>query len=380
MKKILMVFCAFVLLLQSCTDEKSNNLESKLKDLKTKRDALNEEITDLETKLGVNEVKNISVEALNLKKEKFVKYVNMQSVVYSDKNSNLSPKMGGIVTKINVEPGSSVSAGQVLLELDNSIQLKKLAEAKNRMEFIETIYNKQKSIWEKKVGSEIEYLKAKNDYESMKRGIALIEEEIDMLKLKAPFSGIIDIINAKVGEAIAPGLGVVLMSSNTGLEVRTEFPENYINNIRRGMDVVVEFPDLGIEPLNLKITSVSGSVDKKDRTLTAIIKLPSNIKDLRSNMTCVAKFSTYTAENTIVIPINLVQKSNESTYIYVVGKSKDGKTISQKREVKLGQNYNDKVEVLSGLNEGDQLITYGAEGVKDNSLIEVSQVVKNSNY
>lgn len=380
MKKILMIFCAFVLLLQSCTDEKSNNLESKLKDLKTKRDALNEEITDLETKLGVNEVKNISVEALNLKKEKFVKYVNMQSFVYSDKNSNLSPKMGGIVTKINVEPGSSVSAGQVLLELDNSIQLKKLAEAKNRMEFIETIYNKQKSIWEKKVGSEIEYLKAKNDYESMKRGIALIEEEIDMLKLKAPFSGIIDIINAKVGEAIAPGLGVVLMSSNTGLEVRTEFPENYINNIRRGMDVVVEFPDLGIEPLNLKITSVSGSVDKKDRTLTAIIKLPSNIKDLRSNMTCVAKFSTYTAENTIVIPINLVQKSNESTYIYVVGKSKDGKTISQKREVKLGQNYNDKVEVLSGLNEGDQLITYGAEGVKDNSLIEVSQVVKNSNY
>lgn len=375
-----MVFCAFVLLLQSCTDEKSNNLESKLKDLKTKRDALNEEITDLETKLGVNEVKNISVEALNLKKEKFVKYVNMQSVVYSDKNSNLSPKMGGIVTKINVEPGSSVSAGQVLLELDNSIQLKKLAEAKNRMEFIETIYNKQKSIWEKKVGSEIEYLKAKNDYESMKRGIALIEEEIDMLKLKAPFSGIIDIINAKVGEAIAPGLGVVLMSSNTGLEVRTEFPENYINNIRRGMDAVVEFPDLGIEPLNLKITSVSSSVDKRDRTLTAIIKLPSNIKDLRSNMTCIAKFSTYTSESTIVIPINLVQKSNESTYIYVVGKSKDGKTISQKREVKLGQNYNDKVEVLSGLNEGDQLITYGAEGVKDNSLIEVSQVVKNSNY
>lgn len=380
MKKILMVFCAFVLLLQSCTDEKSNNLESKLKDLKTKRDALNEEIIDLETKLGVNEVKNISVEALNLKKEKFVKYVNMQSVVYSDKNSNLSPKMGGIVTKINVEPGSSVSAGQVLLELDNSIQLKKLAEAKNRMEFIETIYNKQKSIWEKKVGSEIEYLKAKNDYESMKRGIALIEEEIDMLKLKAPFSGVVDIVNAKVGEAIAPGLGVVLMSSNTGLEVRTEFPENYINNIRRGMDVVVEFPDLGIEPLNLKIASVSGSVDQKDRTLTAVTKLPSNLKDIRSNMTCVAKFSTYTADSTIVIPINLVQKQNNKDYVFIVGKSKDGKSISVKKEVKLGQNYNDKVEVLSGLTDGDMLITYGVENIKDNSLIEVSQVVEKSNY
>lgn len=380
MKKILMVFCALVLLLQSCTDEKSNNLEGKLKNLKAKRDALNLEISELETKLGVNEVKSIAVEGLELKREKFVKYVNMQSVVYSDKNSNLSPKMGGIVTKVNVEPGASVSAGQVLIELDNSIQLKKLAEAKNRMEFIETIYNKQKSIWEKKVGSEIEYLKAKNDYESMKRGIALIEEEIDMLKLKAPFSGVVDIVNAKVGEAIAPGLGVVLMSSNTGLEVRTEFPENYINNIRRGMDVVVEFPDLGIEPLNLKIASVSGSVDQKDRTLTAVTKLPSNLKDIRSNMTCVAKFSTYTADSTIVIPINLVQKQNNKDYVFIVGKSKDGKSISVKKEVKLGQNYNDKVEVLSGLTDGDMLITYGVENIKDNSLIEVSQVVEKSNY
>lgn len=375
-----MVFCALVLLLQSCTDEKSNNLEGKLKNLKAKRDALNLEISELETKLGVNEVKSIAVEGLELKREKFVKYVNMQSVVYSDKNSNLSPKMGGIVTKVNVEPGASVSAGQVLIELDNSIQLKKLAEAKNRMEFIETIYNKQKSIWEKKVGSEIEYLKAKNDYESMKRGIALIEEEIDMLKLKAPFSGVVDIVNAKVGEAIAPGLGVVLMSSNTGLEVRTEFPENYINNIRRGMDVVVEFPDLGIEPLNLKIASVSGSVDQKDRTLTAVTKLPSNLKDIRSNMTCVAKFSTYTADSTIVIPINLVQKQNNKDYVFIVGKSKDGKSISVKKEVKLGQNYNDKVEVLSGLTDGDMLITYGVENIKDNSLIEVSQVVEKSNY
>ena len=380
MKKIIVALFAVAIILQACSDGKSTDLKSKLTELKSKRDALNTEISEIEAKLGVSEVALTSVEVMEIKKEHFTKYVNMQSVVYSDKNSNLSPKMGGIVVKINAEPGDFVQAGKVLVELDNSIQLRKLAEAKNRLEFIETIYNKQKSIWEKKVGSEIEYLKAKNDFESMQKTIALIEEEIDMLKLKAPFSGYVDLVNTKIGEAVSPGYGAVLMSTNSDLEVRTEFPENYINNIKKGNDVIVEFPDLGIEPLNLKITSISSSVNKKDRTLISVIKLPNNIKDIRANMTCVAKYSTYQADSAVVIPVNLVQRDKVGAFVYVASKDKSGKPISVKKLIKLGQDYNDKIEVLSGLDAGDMLITYGIENVKDKSPIEIAQVVETSNY
>ena len=132
-----------LLLLQSCTEEESNDLKGQLAAMKSTRDSLNAEIEKIEAKLSVNEVKTVAVEVLKLKKSEFTKYVNMQSVVYSDRNSNLSTKMAGVVTKVNVEPGDFVKEGQILIELDNSIQLRRLAEAKNRFEFIETIYNKQ---------------------------------------------------------------------------------------------------------------------------------------------------------------------------------------------------------------------------------------------
>jgi len=379
MKNILMFLLVSLLLLQSCTEEESNDLKGQLAAMKSTRDSLNAEIEKIEAKLSVNEVKTVAVEVLKLKKSEFTKYVNMQSVVYSDRNSNLSTKMAGVVTKVNVEPGDFVKEGQILIELDNSIQLRRLAEAKNRFEFIETIYNKQKSIWDKKVGSEIEYLKAKNDYETMQKSIALIEEEIDMLKLKAPFSGTVDMVNAKIGEAISPGLGAIMMSSASNLEARTEFPENYFNYIKKGMDVIISFPDLDAEPQNLKITSISEAINSKNRTMTAITKLPS-IKDVKSNMTCVAKFAVYRADSTIVVPVNLVQKDKDRYYVFVADKDKKGNSISTKRYVTLGEDYNDKVEILSGLKEGDLMITYGINDVKENSSIEVSQVVENSNY
>lgn len=380
MKKILIVLFASVVLIQSCSQEESGDLEAKLNSLKSSRDSINAEIAKIEAELGVDENKSVSVEVLKLERNKFTKYVNMQSVVYSDKDSRLSPKMAGVVTKVNVSPGDFAKEGQVLIELDNSIQLRRLAEAKNRLEFIETVYNKQKSIWEKKVGSEIDYLKAKNDYESMMKNIALIEEEIEMLKIKAPFSGNVDMVNAKVGEALSPGMGAVILSSTSDLEVRTEFPENYYSKIKRGMPVIVSFPDIELDTVNLKITSISESVDTKNRTMTAITKLPSNLKNIRPNMTCIARFATYTADSTIVIPVNLVQNDKDKKYVYLAGKDKDGGDVSIKKYITIGQDYNDKVEVLSGLEEGDMLITYGINDIKENSKIELSQVVDKSNY
>lgn len=381
MKKILIAIAIITILVQSCTNEASENPQNKLVELKKQKEQLEKEIAKLEEKLGVTkEDKKIPVEVLELEKTNFTKYVNMQSVVYSNKSSNISPKMTGVVTKINVEAGDYVQQGQVLIELDNSMQQRRLEEAKNSFEFIETIYKKQEAIWQKKVGSEIDYLKAKNDFETMKKRIAIIEEEIEMLKIKAPYSGIVDNVLPKVGEAVSPGMGVVILSSNSDLEVRAEFPENYIGNFKKGDDVLVYFPDLEQDTLTLKISSISQVIDTKNRTMTAIVKIPNNLKEVRPNMTCVTKFSTYNADSTFVIPVNLVQRENNKEFVYIAKKDQKGNYISEKRNIKTGVDYNDKVEVVFGLKESDLLITFGATDVAENSKIEVAQVSEVSNY
>jgi len=381
MKRMIILFALSIFVLQSCSEGNSKDTKTQLAEYKTQRDDLNKKIEELEESLGeTKEEKKVSVQVFKMQKTNFTKYVNMQSVVYSDKNSNLSAKLSGVITKINVEAGDFVQAGQVLIELDNSMQVRRLAEAKNRMEFIETVFKKQESIWNKKVGSEIDYLKAKNDFETMQKSIALIEEEIELLKLKAPFSGTVDMVMPKVGEALSPGMGAIVMSSNTNLEVRAEFPENYYSKIKKGDNAKVYFPDLDIDTLNLKVSNISETIDTKNRTMTAIIKIPNNLKDVKSNMTCVTKFATYHSDSAMVIPINIVQKENNKTFIYIAAKGKDGKNVSQKKYVTLGQDYNDKVEVLSGLSVDDMIITYGTNDVADQTLVEVSQVVANSNY
>lgn len=381
MKKMIIILSLVAIIIQSCSSEAGEDPKTKLADLKKQKEAIEKEIATLESKLDIVEVdKKVPVQVMKLNRQEFTKFVNMQSVVYSDKNSNLSTKLSGVITNINVEPGDFVQAGQVLLELDNSIQKRRLAEAKNKFEFIETVFKRQESIWNKKVGSEIDYLKAKNDYETMQKSIALIEEEIDLLKLKAPFAGTVDMVLPKIGEALSPGMGAVVMSSTANLEVRAEFPENYYSKIKKGNNVKVYFPDLDNDTLDLKISSISETIDTKNRTMTAIIKIPNKVKDVKPNMTCVTKFATYKTDSAIVIPINLVQKENDKTFVYVAVKGSDGKTKSEKRFVTIGNDYNDKVEVVSGLKADELLITYGANDVAENTIIEVSQVVENSNY
>lgn len=352
-------------------DNTKADLKEKIKAVNLELTAINSQMAELKTLLGEKE-KAEPVEILSIDKSNFKRYVNLQAMVESDKNAMISPKMSGVVTSVNVEEGDYVSAGQILIEIDNSMQLRRLAQAKNTLSFIETVYNKQKSVWEKKVGSELEYLKAENDYENMLENIKLIEEEIKMLKVTAPFSGIVDAIMPKIGEAVAPGMGVVRLVSDTEKQIKVDFAENYITNFKKDDKVWVTFADAEIENLELKISSISKSIDSDKRTVSAYINVPSSYKSIKPNMTCVTRFNDLSVDSTIVIPLNVIQKSNEDEFVYFVTKNKDGETVAGQKKITTGESYKENIIVTSGLAVGDVIITNGASKLRDGKLIEIT--------
>ncbi|MDC1068211.1 efflux RND transporter periplasmic adaptor subunit [Candidatus Kapabacteria bacterium] len=354
---------------ESATDEEKVDLKAKLKSVNTEITSYNATIQDLKKVLGQKE-KFEAVETNLISKSNFDRYVSLQSVVESDLNAMISPKMSGVITGINVNEGDYVKKGDILIEIDNSIQLRRLAQAKNQLSFIETVYQKQKRVWDKKVGSEIEFLKAKNDYENMLENIKLIEEEISMLNVKAPFSGVVDMVSPKVGEAVAPGMGVIRLVSNSNLQIKVDFAENYLTNFHKGDKVQVYFPDADIDTLNLKISTISKSVDTKKRTVTAFISVPSN-SNITPNMIAVTRFNDYSLDSAIVIPINTIQKSNTGNYVYVVDEDSNGNKIAKSKVVKTGESYQDKIVVLSGLEVGEELVTTASSNVREGKLIEV---------
>lgn len=349
---------------------KKKEYKKKLTSIEKDLASLSGDLNDLKKQLG--EKKKLEpVEVIELKRTNFDRYVSLQSTVESDQNSMISPKMSGVVTKINVNEGSYVKEGDILIELDNSIQLRRLAQAKNQLSFIETVYKKQKRVWEKKVGSEIDYLKAKNDYENMLDNIKLIKEELDMLQVKAPFNGTVDQVIPKVGEAVSPGFGAVRLVSNSGLQIKVDFAENYITNFKKGDRVDVYIPDAGIDTLNLTINSISNAIDANKRTVTAFINLPSRYSQIKPNMTAITKFNDYSLDSAIVVPLNLVQRSSDDKYIFVAEKNGDGSFKATRRKVETGESYRDLIVVSSGLKEGDMIISTGGSNVREGKLVEI---------
>jgi len=394
MKKLIIVSLAVLFVSVACDEAPYNtmNIKGKLEylrsnaqdadestkaDLKAKLKALNGELTsysseiqELKDLLGEAE-KRTPVEVTSLARSNFDRYVSLQSVVESDRNSLVSPKMSGVVTAIKVDEGQHVKKGDILVELDKSIQMRRLAQAKNQLSFIKTVYDKQSKVWEQKVGSEIEYLKAKNDYENMTESINLIKEEIEMLNVKAPFSGIVDEVLPKIGEAVAPGIGVIRLVSSTGLQIKVDFAENYITNFKKGDPVDVYFPDVDLDTLTLRINSISGAVNSKKRTISAVINVPSQYSGIKPNMTCITKFNDFSMDSTIVIPLNLVQKSNTEDFVYIAESNANGESVAIKRVVKVGMAYKDKVIIMEGLEEGDILITSGENTVQQGKIINI---------
>lgn len=369
MYKHLFLIVSIVLLISACEVSKEDQLKQKKSQLIT----LQNEIANLESEIGiVKEEKRIPVEAMQVNLKNFQRYVSIQSTVESDRNSTLSPQMAGIVRQVLVQEGDLVKQGQTLVKIDDSIQQRRLSEAKNRLEFIQTLFDRQKRVWEQKAGSEIEYLKAKNDLESMQKSIQIIEEEIEMLKLKAPFNGLVDRVNIKVGEMLSPGMPAIQLTSNSGLKVRAELSENYLTSFKTGDEVEIIFPDLDDKSITLPISSISRSIDAKDRVLNVFINIPGN-KEIQPNMLCVTKLNDLSIDSALVVPINIVQNDGSGNYLYVAKENADGKLVAKKTKVKAGESYKDEIVITEGLDTDDMVITVGSLMLNDGDLIELTK-------
>jgi RND family efflux transporter MFP subunit len=229
------------------------------------------------------------------------------------------------------------------------------------------IFNKQKALWDKQIGTEVQYLTAKTNKESLEQKLATLYENLDMYKIKSPINGTIDEVFIKIGGNVAPGVPCFRVVNFNDLKAKADVAETYASLIKPGNDVQLIFPDLNNKIVKSNINFTSRVINQMTRTFTIEAPVASQ-SDLIPNMICVFKVVDYKSPKAIVVPVNTVQKNELETYVMVSVK-KDGKNVAEKRSVTLGKIYNDKAEILSGLVEGDLLITAGYNDLNNNELI-----------
>ncbi len=349
--------------------------EARLARLERQREALTQEIEKLKQEIaqkanpGMKREKVLNVEISPIEKEIFRHFIQVQGTVELDNNVLVAPQSSGVVKKIHVQAGDKVNRGQLLVELDGAILESSIAEVENGLMLANTIFERQQRLWNKNIGSEIEFLQAKNNKEGLEKKLATLEEQYKMTKIFSPLSGTVDEVIIKEGEMAVAGMGAVRIVQLSNLKIKVDLSEIYISRIKKNDLVHVDIPVTGRE-FDLHVSAVSQVIDPNNRTFQVEIKIPQSEAGIKPNMLSVLTINDYTNEEAFVVPLNIVQETEQEQFIFVA-EPLDGNWIARRRSIKTGYSYNDRTEVLSGLQEGEHVVTFGYQNLADGQKLAV---------
>lgn len=371
-KKIILIGMAtlfFACTSKSPLEKKKAQLDKAKKEMATlaaKVKTLEEEVAKLDTTQKRNKTVDVQVTPVTL--QSFRSYVEIQGRVDAEQNVIVSPQAMGIIKAIYAREGDNVKVGQVLAELDDAVLRQSMMEVKTALALATDLYNKQKNLWDQKIGSEIQFLSAKTNKESLEDRLKTLNEQLDMYKVKSPINGTVDEVDVKIGQASSPGVPAFRVVNLNALRVKADVSETYASKIKEGDDVVVFFPDLNKE-IHSKVSFVGKSISAMNRTFGVLVNLQST-PEYHPNMIAILKIVDYKTDEAIVESVNVVQNSENGNYIFIA--VTDGNnTIARKQVIKLGRDYNGMVEITDGLKVGDRIITTGYQDVEDGERLKL---------
>jgi membrane fusion protein, multidrug efflux system len=380
MKTILKISACLLLSLSlvSCSNKQdASDGQAELEKLKKDQKELNAKILNLESKsLKKDSIKKIPVVVTSMVPSQFRTFIEIQGRVDVDQAVNASPENMGVVKEVFVHNGQFVNKGQILATLKSEAVIeddidKGVAELDIQISFAKLLFDKQKRLWDQEIGTEIQLLSAKNNYDALLKKKASIEvgrKRIGIAKrsfnILSPISGVVDAVDVKVGQAVSPGMPNLIRIINTSkLKVKADVPENYSSQVRAGSDALIVFPDLN-DTLVTKVNYITQMIDPMTRTFGSEINLASNGR-YRPNMIAKVKIVTYQNLSAFVLPEGLIQKTDQGNFVYVADVSGRARLAA----VTLGNSYNSKVEILSGLNLDDKVITVGYEELNEGDTL-----------
>lgn len=378
------LYFLFIVLTISCSNNestfeevlKSTNIEL----LKEKRDQLTniqqktyEKINLIDSRLKAisNESKDPIVYVKKLEESTFKHYVELQGDVKSNKIVSIFPEFSGIVKEIKVKSGDNVIKGQKLAIIDDGGLKQQLAQLKITFELVKTTYERQKRLWEQKIGSEIQYLETKSIYEAQKQSIDQINKQLEKTVIKAPFDGVIDNVIVKEGEVIYPGRSNLMLLVNLdNMYVESKVPEKYLNTVTENKDVIMYFPMLDLN-LESSIKYSANFINRSNRTFRIEADIPTNIYNIKPNLNAKIKVNDYTNENAITVKLNHINIDSENNkYVYKIV-NKENTNYAVKTAIETGLKNGDFIEVTKGLLKNDIIVTEGFRNLTNNSTVKI---------
>lgn len=368
------------LLVAACGGKGGSDLDKKkaqLESLRTESNKLKAEIRALEAEIvaidpsfGKNENNIILVSASPIQKSAFEHKVEIRGAVQSRKNVMMSAETMGKIEQIMVKEGQNVRKGQVLIVLNADVIKNNIQEVETQLELAEIVFQRQSNLWEKNIGTEIQYLEAKNTVESLQRRLRTLAAQRDQATLRAPFDGSIDQIPVNEGEMATAGMPLVRIVQPDDMYIQADVSEAFIGKFEANDEVEVYFPSLDKE-LTSRVLSVSQVINNQNRTFSIEVELPKLEFTVKPNQVVVMTLQDYYTEQAYVVPTNIIQSDDKGTFVYKLIEAGDSYTAN-KLHVRTGLSYNSKTELVSGIEGTERVIDQGFRELTDGVEVKLS--------
>ena len=351
-------------------------LTAKKKEISTKLDAINKELELINAAISKKDTikKFPLITTFTAKSEVFTHFLEVQGNVKTKQNILIYPEMPGILQKILVKEGQRVIKGQLLATIDDGGLSNQVAQLEATTQLAKTTYERQKRLWEQKIGSEIQFLQTKTNYEAQRNTLKQLKKQQAKASIRAPFSGVIDDVMKEPGTVIAPGQGAEIFRivNLNNMYVEAEIPERYIASITKNKAVKVEFPVLN-ESLNSSIRQVGSFINPNNRSFKIEVPVSNKSGNVKPNLTAKLQINDYTDTKAILIPQSIIsENSNGEQFVYIIkNKNENNEAIAEKAIIKTGKTQGNLIEVLENLPVGTEIIEEGARSVNNGQTVKV---------
>jgi RND family efflux transporter MFP subunit len=388
MKNIFFSLPIFLLLLAGCGDGQETSLDDliaggSLEEIKQRQQALTEQqraldasLRKLDSTIASRESKrNVPlVTTLVIQPQEFEHFLDLQGDVQTKQNVLLYPEMGGTLLKVNVKEGDAVRKGQVLARIDDGGMASGLEQLRTQASLAETTYQRQKRLWEQNIGSEIQYLQAKTNYEATVNSVKQAEAQLAKSVIVAPFSGIVDDVMQEEGSTANPatGMAVFRLVNLSDMYVEVDVPESYLQGVTPGKRVQIYIPVLG-DSIDTKVRQTGNFINPANRTFSVEIPVPNRGGNIKPNLTARVRINDYSEDKALLIPPSAISENSVGAqYVYIATEvDEDGIGKAEKRFITTGLSQGDLIEVRSGLEPGEQIIMEGARRIREGQEIEI---------
>ena len=363
-------------------------------------DSINALIENVDQNLstfGVNQTQGI-VSILPLELTNFAHYIEIQGNVTTDQDVAVQPQMPGTLT-LYVRQGQYVGAGQVIgrvadggladqlkqAQIQVSAVKAQLQQVKSASELAKITYEKQASLWKQKIGSEIQFLQAKTNYESSVKQVSAVQSQVAATQkaadavaaalsktaIRAPFSGVIDEVMQQTGQVVSPGMPIVKLINLTAMRVEAKVPETYLSNVKAGTSVIVDFPMLK-KTVKSRVRLTSNFINPANRTFTIQVPIANQGGIIKPNLLAKVKIENYFNPNAIVVPSQYIyEDAAYKSFVFVAKNVNGNQGVAKKVFITKGEKSENSIEIKSGLNKGDILITDGSKTLIDGQKIKI---------